>query len=75
MTATSLFPIPGPVLVPIAGRTDLLAVRRVFCVGRNYAVPGSRELSAGATDVATGARQSLASPVIVTAARRFKSRD
>ena len=30
-------PAPEPVAIPIAGSADLFPVRRVFCVGRNYA--------------------------------------
>ncbi len=30
-------PPPEPVAVPVAGSSDLFPVRRVFCVGRNYA--------------------------------------
>ena len=33
----TLFPSPPPVLAAMAGRTDTFPVRRVFCVGRNYA--------------------------------------
>jgi len=32
-----LFDIPAPPLVPIAGDTRGYPVRRIFCVGRNYA--------------------------------------
>ena len=35
--AASLFPVPSPVLADIAGRREKYPVRRVFCVGRNYA--------------------------------------
>jgi len=31
-----LFPVPGPVLAPIHGRSEKFPVRRIFCVGRNY---------------------------------------
>ncbi|SHJ59444.1 fumarylpyruvate hydrolase [Shimia gijangensis] len=31
------FPAPAPVLLPIAGSDALFPVRRIFCVGRNYA--------------------------------------
>jgi len=34
---TPLFPPPAAVTLPIAGRTECFPVRRVFCVGRNYA--------------------------------------
>jgi fumarylpyruvate hydrolase len=30
-------PPPEPVAIPVAGSSDLFPVRRVFCVGRNYA--------------------------------------
>ena len=30
-------PAPEPVLLPIAGSGDRFPVRRVYCVGRNYA--------------------------------------
>ena len=33
----TLFPPPPPVLAAVAGRADTFPVRRVFCVGRNYA--------------------------------------
>ena len=32
-----VFPAPAPTLVPVAGSDLQFAVRRVFCVGRNYA--------------------------------------
>lgn len=32
-----VFPIAAPVAVPVAGSRDFMAVRRVYCVGRNYA--------------------------------------
>ncbi|CAM3609315.1 fumarylacetoacetate hydrolase family protein [Paracidovorax anthurii] len=32
-----VFPAPAPVAVPVAGTGDHFAVRRVYCVGRNYA--------------------------------------
>ena len=32
-----LFPPEAPVGVPVAGRAELFPVRRVYCVGRNYA--------------------------------------
>ena len=28
---------PAPVLLPVIGTTDRFPVRRVYCVGRNYA--------------------------------------
>ncbi|MFN7052572.1 MAG: fumarylacetoacetate hydrolase family protein, partial [Gemmobacter sp.] len=31
------FPAPLPVLLPVAGQDALFPVRRVYCVGRNYA--------------------------------------
>lgn len=31
------FPAPAPVLLPIAGSDAMFPVRRIFCVGRNYA--------------------------------------
>jgi len=36
MTKTVL-PLPLPVLLPISGSDDTFPVRRIFCVGRNYA--------------------------------------
>jgi fumarylpyruvate hydrolase len=33
----SLFPVPAFPSVPVAGETDSYPVRRIFCVGRNYA--------------------------------------
>lgn len=32
-----LFPPPGPVTLPVKGSDKLFPVRRIFCVGRNYA--------------------------------------
>jgi len=32
-----VFPPPAPVSVPVVGSQDRFAVRRVYCVGRNYA--------------------------------------
>ena len=40
-----LFPLPDPVLVPVRGETAAYAVRRIFCVGRNYA-DHAREMGA-----------------------------
>lgn len=37
MTGTWLFPPTAPVAVPIAGRAAQYPVRRVYCVGQNYA--------------------------------------
>jgi fumarylpyruvate hydrolase len=40
MSATSpatVIPLPQPVLLPIEGSSDVFPVRRVYCVGRNYA--------------------------------------
>jgi fumarylpyruvate hydrolase len=34
---TFVFPPAAPVAVPVAGSDDSFAVRRVYCVGRNYA--------------------------------------
>ena len=34
---TPLFDIPAPPLVPVIGAAAGFAVRRIFCVGRNYA--------------------------------------
>ena len=31
-----VFPPPAPVCVPVVGRADTFAVRRIYCVGRNY---------------------------------------
>lgn len=33
----TVIPVPQPVLLPIEGSSDLFPVRRVYCVGRNYA--------------------------------------
>lgn len=33
----SLFDLPAHPEVPVAGETDTYPVRRIFCVGRNYA--------------------------------------
>lgn len=32
-----VFPVPPAVAVPVVGSSDAFAVRRVYCVGRNYA--------------------------------------
>ena len=32
-----VFPAPPTVAVPVVGTSDAFAVRRVYCVGRNYA--------------------------------------
>jgi fumarylpyruvate hydrolase len=37
LTRTLVFPAPAPVLVPVAGTDAAFAVRRIYCVGRNYA--------------------------------------
>ena len=34
---TTVVPVPTPVLLPIEGEASLFPVRRVYCVGRNYA--------------------------------------
>ena len=34
---TTIIPVPAPVLLPIEGEAALFPVRRVYCVGRNYA--------------------------------------
>jgi fumarylpyruvate hydrolase len=34
---STVFPPPPPVLLPVADREDRFPVRRVYCVGRNYA--------------------------------------
>lgn len=46
-----LFPFPPPVLVPVQGGVSCVPVRRIFCVGRNYA-EHAREM--GAVDQAQG---------------------
>lgn len=33
----TVIPVPQPVLLPIGGSADFFPVRRVYCVGRNYA--------------------------------------
>lgn len=35
--AATVIPAPKPVLLPVEGTGDLFPVRRVYCVGRNYA--------------------------------------
>jgi fumarylpyruvate hydrolase len=35
--AATVIPAPKPVLLPVEGTDDLFPVRRVYCVGRNYA--------------------------------------
>ncbi|CUX16983.1 fumarylacetoacetate hydrolase family protein [Rhizobium oryzihabitans] len=35
--ATTVIPAPKPVLLPVEGTGDTFPVRRVYCVGRNYA--------------------------------------
>ncbi|RKF14696.1 FAA hydrolase family protein [Roseovarius spongiae] len=37
MTAKPLFDLPSPPMIPVTGRDAAFPVRRVFCVGRNYA--------------------------------------
>jgi fumarylpyruvate hydrolase len=32
-----VFAAPGQVVLPVAGSTDLFPVRRIYCIGRNYA--------------------------------------
>ena len=36
MSTSYVFPPPPPVSVPVRGRPDRFAVRRIYCVGRNY---------------------------------------
>ena len=36
-TAGYVLPLPDPVSLPVFGSTDRFPVRRIFCVGRNYA--------------------------------------
>src|ERR687898_563438 len=31
-----IFPAPPPVTAPVRGRSERVAIRRIFCVGRNY---------------------------------------
>lgn len=31
-----LFPVPSPLMLPVRGRDQRIAIRRIFCVGRNY---------------------------------------
>ncbi len=33
----TVIPLPQPVLLPVEGTAELFPVRRVYCVGRNYA--------------------------------------
>ena len=37
MTASTLFDVPPAPIVPVTGIADVFPVRRIFCVGRNYA--------------------------------------
>lgn len=37
MTDSTIFPVPQPVIVPVADSPLGFPVRRIFCVGRNYA--------------------------------------
>jgi fumarylpyruvate hydrolase len=37
MNTELVFPAPAPVRVPVAGRDAAFPVRRIYCVGRNYA--------------------------------------
>ncbi|WP_204115628.1 fumarylacetoacetate hydrolase family protein [Shimia biformata] len=37
MTQSFVLPAPAPTCLPVAGSDDLFPVRRIFCVGRNYA--------------------------------------
>ncbi len=46
-----VFPLPSPVVLPVAGSDAVFPVRRIFCVGRNYA-EHAREM--GATAQAEG---------------------
>lgn len=34
---STVFPAPRPTLIPIHGSDSLFPVRRIYCVGRNYA--------------------------------------
>ncbi len=51
MNTVYLFSPPAPVSVPVAGQAAVFPVRRIFCVGRNYA-EHAREM--GAHDQAAG---------------------
>ena len=44
----ALPPVPPPVTLPVAGSSDRFPVRRIFCVGRNYA-EHSREMGGDPT--------------------------
>lgn len=46
---TLLFPAPDPVTIPVEGQGDL-PVRRIFCVGRNYAAHAAEMGTAVDTD-------------------------
>lgn len=35
--AATVIPVPQPVLLPVEGTNEMFPVRRVYCVGRNYA--------------------------------------
>jgi fumarylpyruvate hydrolase len=43
-----VFEVPPPPTVPVAGRQDVFPVRRIFCVGKNYAAH-AREMGADPT--------------------------
>lgn len=47
----TVFPLPQPVTVPVRGSAARFPVRRIFCVGRNYA---DHALEMGALDQASG---------------------
>lgn len=47
----TVFPLPPPVTVPVKGSEARFPVRRIFCVGRNYA---DHALEMGAADQASG---------------------
>lgn len=52
MMMETVFPIPQPTTIPVLGTTAVFPVRRIFCVGRNYA-DHAKEM--GALDQASGA--------------------
>ena len=40
-TSRALFEVPQT-MIPIAGANDLFPVRRIYCIGRNYAAHATR---------------------------------
>lgn len=65
---SALPPVPAPVLLPVAGQEGRFAVRRIFCVGRNYA-EHSREMGGDPTREAPFFFTKPADAVVVSGAR------